>query len=101
LRARGDSSDSRAICERAFESWQAILGPDHPDTLTAASSLTGALAQVGEVESARVLGEDTLQHCRRMLGPDNPITLYLTEAASAGHPMTGGDAAADYQSRSL
>jgi hypothetical protein len=46
-------------------------------------------------------GEDTLQRCRRMLGPDHPITLYLTQVASGGHPLPGGDAAAERSSRPL
>ena len=72
-----------------------MLGPDHLLTLWAAVALTLALDRLGEAESARALGEDTLQRSRRVLGPDNPIASYLTQAASGGHPMPGGDAAAD------
>jgi hypothetical protein len=52
-----------------------MLGPDHPTTLRAAATLTGALAQLGEAEPARTLGQDTLHRCRQMLGPDHPTTL--------------------------
>src|SRR4051794_26542218 len=75
LQAHGDSSASRAVCEQVIDRWRSSLGPDHPDTLTAASTLTSALIWVGEVEPARALGEDTLQRCRRVLGPDSPLTL--------------------------
>jgi hypothetical protein len=57
--------------------------------------LTLALDRLGEAEAARALGEDTLQRSRRVLGPDSPIASYLTQAASGGHPMPGGDAGAD------
>jgi hypothetical protein len=75
LRAHGDVSGSRVVCEQMLDRWRAILGPDHPDTLTAATRFCFALAQLGEVEPAHVLGEDTLQRCRRSLGPDQPTTL--------------------------
>jgi hypothetical protein len=53
---------------------------DHPDTLTAASTLMVTLDQLGEDEAARALGEDTLERCRRVLGPDHPTTLWLAAA---------------------
>jgi hypothetical protein len=77
LQAHGDSSGSRAVCEQLFDRWRSILGPDHPDTVTAASTLIVALIAVGEAEPARALGEDTLQRCRRVLGPDHPTTLWV------------------------
>jgi DNA-binding SARP family transcriptional activator len=82
LHAHGDSHGSLAVCEPLLERWRAMLGPDHPDTLTAASALILVLHQVGEVESARALGEDTLQRCRRVLGPDHPTTLWAGASLS-------------------
>jgi hypothetical protein len=79
-------------CRRAF-------GPDHAITLMAAVTLTGALLQRSDAESARTLGEDTLQRSRRALGPDHPITLYLIRAASISDLMLGDDAAEDGPSR--
>ena len=75
LEAHGDSPGSRAVSEQLFNRWRAVLGPDHPDTLTAASILTLALNELGEGTSARALGQDTLQRCRRVLGPDHVTTL--------------------------
>ncbi|WP_049788154.1 FxSxx-COOH system tetratricopeptide repeat protein [Geodermatophilus obscurus] len=80
LHAHGDSSGSRAVGEPLLDRWRAILGCDHPDTLTAASTLTLALISVGEVESGRALGEDTLWRCRRVLGPDHASTLLAAAA---------------------
>jgi hypothetical protein len=78
LQAHGASSGShaaRTVAEQLLDRCRSILGPDHPDTLTAASTLIRALVSLGEAEPARALGEDTLQRCRRVLGPDHPTTL--------------------------
>ena len=141
LQAHGDSSAGRAVGGPLLNRWREVLGPDHPDTLTAASTLTLALIWAGQAEAARVLGEDTLRRCHRALGPDNPITLlaaaamthalvglgeaeaarvlgedtlrrchralgpghmitlYLTQAASSGHLVLGGDASVDRPDR--
>ena len=61
--------------------------------------MTLALAQLGEVEPAQVLGENTLQRARQAFDPNHPITLYLTQAASSG--LLGDDAAADRWSQPL
>jgi hypothetical protein len=53
-----------------------MLGPDHPDTLTAASNLARALARLGEMEPARALGQDTLQRSRRVRSPDHWYALW-------------------------
>ncbi|MGY1697369.1 FxSxx-COOH system tetratricopeptide repeat protein [Geodermatophilus sp. SYSU D00814] len=75
LRAKGDSPASRTVCEQLLDRWQSMLGPDHADTLTAASILTHSLVAVGGADQARVLGRDTLQRCRRVLGPDHATAL--------------------------
>ena len=80
LYAKGDSRGSRAVAEQLLDRWRSTLGPDHPDTLTAASTLTRAWLGLGERDTARTPGQDNLRRCRRVLGPDHPITL---EAAAA------------------
>jgi len=40
LHARGDGHGSQARCQQLLDRWRAGLGPDHPDTLTAANTLT-------------------------------------------------------------
>jgi hypothetical protein len=83
LHAHGDSSSSRAVGEPLLERWRATLGPDHPDTLTAASILAMALNELGRPEEARDLGEDTLARCRRVLGPDAETTLWAAAALTS------------------
>jgi tetratricopeptide (TPR) repeat protein len=80
LQAHGDSHASRAVAEQLLDRWWAVLGPDHPDLLTAASTRTRALVSLGKAEPARALGEDTLHRCRRVLGPDDPSTLSAAAA---------------------
>ncbi|MGY1760144.1 FxSxx-COOH system tetratricopeptide repeat protein [Geodermatophilus sp. SYSU D00779] len=80
LQAHSDSHASRAVAEPLLARWRAILGPDHPDILTAASTLTRALVSLGKAEPARSLGEDTLRRCGRVLGPDHPSTLSAAAA---------------------
>jgi hypothetical protein len=67
----------------------------------AAGALAVALLRSGEAEAAQSLAYDTLQRCRRVFGPEHPMTLYVTEAASIGHPIPGSDAPGDRPDRPL
>ncbi|MGR6967355.1 FxSxx-COOH system tetratricopeptide repeat protein [Geodermatophilus sp. URMC 61] len=75
LQSHGDHAATRAVSAPLLDRWRSVLGPDHPDTLTAASILALALVTLGEEESARPMCEATLQRCRRVFGPDHPTTL--------------------------
>src|SRR3954471_6233314 len=88
LQAHGDSRGSRAVGEQLLDRWRSILGPDHPDTLAAASRLTLALIALSEAEAARTLGEDTLQRCRRVHGPDHATTLMAAGALTLTLALT-------------
>jgi Tetratricopeptide repeat len=74
-----------------------VLGDDHPDTLTSASSLADDLHELGEYERARQLDEDTLTRYRRALGEDHPVTLGLANSL-AFHLRGAGE---DEQARQL
>jgi DNA-binding SARP family transcriptional activator len=89
LHAKGDNLGSRAVCEQLVDRWRAILGPNDPDTLTAASTLTLAVLAVGDGEAARVLGEDTLRRCRRVFGPEHTTTLWAEAALTAAWVQVG------------
>jgi hypothetical protein len=89
LHAEGDSHASRAVCEPLLDRWRAVLGPDHPDTLTAAGRLTFALFSVGDVEPARALGGDTLPRCRRVRGTNDPVTLWAAAALTGALTQLG------------
>jgi glycosyltransferase involved in cell wall biosynthesis len=51
------------------------LGPDHPDTLTAAQHYAHALNGTGDYTASYNLGVDTLNRRRQVLGEDHPDTL--------------------------
>jgi DNA-binding SARP family transcriptional activator len=89
VQIKGDSHASQALCEQLLDRWRSILGPDHPDTLTSASTLTLTLTGLGEVEQARTLGEDTLQRCRQVLGPDHTTTLWTAAALTVALTSVG------------
>ncbi|MGY1680530.1 FxSxx-COOH system tetratricopeptide repeat protein [Geodermatophilus sp. SYSU D01176] len=90
LQSHGDSHGGRAVVEQLLDRWRSILGADHPDTLSVASTLTLALISVGEAGPARALGEDTLQRSRRVLGPDDPTSLWAAVALSQASNEPGG-----------
>jgi hypothetical protein len=49
-----------------------LLGPEHPDTLTAMSNLSVTLQASGDLAGARDLRELLLEARRRLLGPEHP-----------------------------
>jgi hypothetical protein len=51
------------------------MGADHDYTLSCATNLASALADLNESEEARKLGNDTLRRFRATLGENNPNTL--------------------------
>ena len=63
-----------SLAAELHERWQRVLGPDHPDTLAAAATLTTALVSWSECDRAAAVGEDALRRARRVLGPDHPVT---------------------------
>jgi Tetratricopeptide repeat len=97
----GEAEPARALAEDTLQRSRRVLGSDHPTTLQVATGLTLAPTQLGAAGAARALAEDTLQRCRRVLGPDHPTTLYPTQVIAGGHPVPGGDAAADRPDRPL
>jgi hypothetical protein len=52
-----------------------LLGPEHPDTLTAMSNLASSLQSMGDLPGARELEERVVGVRTRVLGPEHPDTL--------------------------
>jgi tetratricopeptide (TPR) repeat protein len=78
----GDSLDTAGLTGAAVEHWERmvsrcddLLGPDHPDSLTARNSLAGAYESAGKLDRAIALSEQTLADRTRVLGTDHPDTL--------------------------
>ncbi|WP_083872396.1 FxSxx-COOH system tetratricopeptide repeat protein [Nocardia testacea] len=60
---------------RAIAHHERVLGPDHPDTLTARHNLAYAYSSAGRTAEAIPLFERTLTDSERILGSDHPDTL--------------------------
>ena len=52
-----------------------MLGPEHPQTLTARGSLAATLSELGELGKARAIQEQVVEDRSRVLGPEHPQTL--------------------------
>jgi len=73
----GDIQAQRQVTAELHERWRRELGADHPDTLRVGSTVTFALAWMGEHDDACAMGQRTLQGLRENLGPDDLETLRL------------------------
>ncbi|WP_344458287.1 FxSxx-COOH system tetratricopeptide repeat protein, partial [Actinocorallia aurantiaca] len=75
LLASGQANAALTLATPLHDSWTGLLGPDDPDTLTAAQHLAHALHYRADYSTAGQLRQDTLQRRRRVLGDDHPDTL--------------------------
>jgi TIR domain/Tetratricopeptide repeat/NB-ARC domain len=75
LLRRGDSVTAENLGTALHRQWAERLGPDHADTLAAATELAFAYRDRGHLAETRALVEDTLARRRRVLGEDHPDTL--------------------------
>jgi TIR domain/Tetratricopeptide repeat len=75
LLRRGDSVTAENLSKTLYQRWAERLGPDHVDTLAAATELAYAYRDRGHPIDTRALVEDTLARRRRVLGDDHPDTL--------------------------
>jgi tetratricopeptide (TPR) repeat protein len=76
LNRLGDSaSQAIAVGEPLVADFERLLGPDHPDTLTARDSLAAAYRAAGRAAEVIPLYERTLAACERLLVADHPRTL--------------------------
>ena len=73
LNELGDStSQAIAIGKPLVADSQRVLGPDHPDTLTAQNNLAVAYQEADRAAEAIPLFERTLEALERRLGPEHP-----------------------------
>ena len=72
----GDSTaQAIMIGERLVADQERVLGPDHPDTLTARNNLAVAYQVAGRLDEAISLHKQALAARERVQGPDHPDTL--------------------------
>jgi tetratricopeptide (TPR) repeat protein len=89
----GELGDSPAqaivIGERLVADQERVLGPDHPDTLTARNNLAADYQQVGRTDEAITLQEQNLADFERILGPDHPDTLTTRNSLATAYRAAG------------
>jgi hypothetical protein len=100
LNELGDSAPQAvAVGEPLMEDLERVLGPDHPDTLSARNSLAVAYRAAGRAADAIRLHEKTLAARERVRGPDHPSTLSSRNNLAVAYRAAGraADAAALHQ----
>jgi hypothetical protein len=79
---RAEPRAAQAIAAGLAGSWRRLLGPDHPQTLAAATWQARALLALGAVREAGPLIADVVDRCRATLGDEHPHTRHaLAEQA--------------------
>jgi Tetratricopeptide repeat len=92
LGARGSYASAVELLQRVVDALERSLGPEHPDTLTARSSLAYWAGGAGDAAGARDQYAALLPVIERVLGPEHPATL-ATQGNAARWAGGAGDAA--------
>ncbi|RDI25432.1 tetratricopeptide repeat protein [Lentzea flaviverrucosa] len=89
LDEQGDVTTRIAYFIRARDSFQRLLGPDHPDTLSSRNNLARAYRSAGDLDRAITLHEATLADRERVLGSDHPNTLTSRNNLASAYESAG------------
>ncbi len=71
----GMADQAVSLCAKALASREAVLGSDHPETLSSMNSLAAAYQEAGKPGLAVPLHEHALRLNKTIQGPDHPDTL--------------------------
>jgi len=71
----GRYADAVTAAEQASQGRAALLGPEHPDTLSSRNILASALYLAGRAAEAEGVARTVAQSRTRVFGPENPKTL--------------------------
>ena len=74
LQAQGDLPGARALQQRVLDVQSRVLGPEHPQALTAINNLAVTLSNQGDLSTARTLDERAFAVARGRLGEQHPLT---------------------------
>lgn len=77
----------KSVCEAR----ERILGPEHPDTLTAQSNLASSYSQMGDKRKALELREHVLTYRKRILGEEHPDTIKSMGILAISYSNVGRD----------
>ena len=81
-RGGGDPAAARDQCAALLPVLERVLGPEHPDTLTARGNLARWTGQAGDPAAARDQYAALLPVRERVLGPEHPRTLIVRHQLS-------------------
>ena len=86
----GDSTAQAIMLgERLVADQERVLGPDHPDTLTARNNLAVAYQDAGRLDEAASLHEQALAARGRIQGADHPDTLQSRDNLALAYRAVG------------
>ena len=98
---RGNYLAAAAAQQQILAYRQAILGPDHVSTLTAARQLASTLHGLGDLSHARTLQEEVLATSQRVFGEGHPETVIAMNNLAATLSDAGDPEARDLQERAI
>ncbi|MEU1754500.1 FxSxx-COOH system tetratricopeptide repeat protein [Micromonospora matsumotoense] len=89
LLCRGDSRPAQQLADNLYQEWKKRHGPDHVDTLRAATELVWAYRDLGQLDRLRPLIDDTLTRQINILGRGHPDTLRTASDLAVVHGELG------------
>jgi tetratricopeptide (TPR) repeat protein len=72
---QGKYEQAEPLFQRALETRERLLGPEHPDTLSTVNNLAELYRRQGKYERAEPLYQRALATYERVLGPEHPATI--------------------------
>ena len=75
MQALGDAAGALPLYRRALDSYERVLGKEHPDTLTSVNNLAECMRALGDAAGALPLYRRALDSRERVLGKEHPDTL--------------------------
>ncbi|MDT0310527.1 FxSxx-COOH system tetratricopeptide repeat protein [Streptomyces sp. DSM 44917] len=89
LFARGDFQGTVEFARRIVTEWREILGPDHPQTLSAMRLQASAHWQLSQFGESRPLNQEALRLLRATVGDDHEDTITVAGATAADERAAG------------
>jgi tetratricopeptide (TPR) repeat protein len=76
---RGHYEQAEPLLQQALTTYERVLGPEHPDTLSTVNNLAILYRRQGKYEQAEPLYQRALTTKERVLGPEHPDTVRTRE----------------------